>query len=302
MKFVQGDAIAGLIIVFANSIGGLIIGAKKGLPLTESIEVYGLLAIGDGLVNIIPSLLMSLAAGIVITNTNHTKSKGPSSDIFLQLVAEPRVLLLVGVSLFVLSVLPGLPFIPFFIVAAFLLILGFALFWILPSTSLANLSSQENVSSKIDSPSKSKLLSWGNDLTLGFEDTKKNMSPLEEVGVITLVVDANYLEPLLKDLTKREPFISFEDNFAKLSSEIYLSRGVSLPRLKIISSNKLAEFNYQILIRDKLIRSGKVNPNLKFVISNFRIINVLGLEVNFSEQHPYDSRKGYWVNLQNKSE
>ncbi len=305
MKFVQGDAIAGLIIVFANSVGGLIIGTRKGMEISEAIDIYGLLAIGDGLVNIVPSLLMSLAAGIVITNTNYNKSKGPSSDIFIQLVAEPRILLLVACSLLILSFIPGLPFLALFLMGVLLIVLGFAMLWVLPSTNLAKFSDNLNLDQEADgSPNKS-LLSWSSKKSsLGFDGTAAREDSLaqEEVVVLTIEIDQNHLEPYLKSLNKKGSFISLEETFSKLNDQIYRTRGVTLPRVHIVTKNSLSDFSFQVLVRDKLVKKGKVNINASYVMSSSRILNILGIEVINTEINPYDYRKGFWVNLQNKNE
>ena len=107
-KFVRGDAIAGILILFINVIGGLIIGTSQhDLALGEAVHFYTLLTIGDGLVAQIPSLLLSTAVAIIVTRMS--KSQDMRKQVFLQLFADHRTLLVTAGVLGVLGVIPGMP-------------------------------------------------------------------------------------------------------------------------------------------------------------------------------------------------
>ena len=119
-KFVKGDAIAGLLINGINIIGGFIIGvAQKGMTFTEALQHYTILTIGDGLVSQIPALLISTAAGMVVTRS----ASGSALDFQMkaQLFSNPRVLGTVSATVFLFALMPGMPAIPFMI---FGLVLG----------------------------------------------------------------------------------------------------------------------------------------------------------------------------------
>lgn len=126
MRFVQGDAIAGFVITCVNAIGGIILGVSRPEPrrlsLSEAVNTFGILSIGDGLVSILPSLLISLCAGIVVTHVAGKSKRGTSGEIFAQILSEPRALLLSAVALLILSVIPGFPFLPFFVVGGVILL------------------------------------------------------------------------------------------------------------------------------------------------------------------------------------
>jgi len=116
-KFVRGDAIAGIIITVINIIGGLFLGViQKGLDIGQAAEFYTKLTIGDGLVSQIPALIISTAAGIVVTR-NHSKNN-IGDDIASQLLLNPRAIWLSAGIIFVLGLVPGLPTMPFVFVAA----------------------------------------------------------------------------------------------------------------------------------------------------------------------------------------
>lgn len=116
-KFVRGDAIAGLLIAAINILGGLFIGViQGGLGIFEAAEIYTTLTIGDGLVSQIPALLVSTAAGVIVTRAASGSDLG--SEVTSQIFLNPRVLGTVAVILTGFALVPGLPFVPFTVLAA----------------------------------------------------------------------------------------------------------------------------------------------------------------------------------------
>lgn len=116
-KFVRGDAIAGLLITAINIVGGFIIGTlQKGMAMEDAAKTYTVLTIGDGLVSQIPALLISTAAGIVVSRAGTETDMG--KDIAVQVLLNPKALATASGILAVLGIVPGLPHIPFFILSA----------------------------------------------------------------------------------------------------------------------------------------------------------------------------------------
>lgn len=116
-KFVRGDAIAGLIITGINIIGGFIIGTlQKGMALSEAAKTYTILTIGDGLVSQMPALLISTAAGIVVSRAGTDTDLG--KDITKQVIINPKSLATASGIMVILGLVPGLPHLPFFILSA----------------------------------------------------------------------------------------------------------------------------------------------------------------------------------------
>ena len=115
-KFVRGDAIAGLLIAGINILGGLVIGVLQGgLAIKDAAQIYTTLTIGDGLVSQMPALLISTAAGIIVTRAASGTDLG--SEVTSQLLLNPRVMATVAAILVGFAVLPGLPTIPFLALA-----------------------------------------------------------------------------------------------------------------------------------------------------------------------------------------
>lgn len=116
-KFVRGDAVAGILITLVNILGGLVIGViQQGLPVVEALQNYTLLTVGDGLVSQVPALIVSTAAGIVVSRATSESDLG--RDIARQLFAQPRAVGLAAGIILVLGLVPGLPHIPFFALAS----------------------------------------------------------------------------------------------------------------------------------------------------------------------------------------
>ncbi|HHP0480710.1 TPA: flagellar biosynthesis protein FlhA [Vibrio campbellii] len=123
-KFVRGDAVAGLLILFINIIGGISIGVfEHGLPASEAFKTYALLTIGDGLVAQIPSLLLATAAAIIVTRINDSDN-GMSETMHKQLLATPATLYTVAAIMAIMGMVPGMPHLAFFTFAAVLAFAG----------------------------------------------------------------------------------------------------------------------------------------------------------------------------------
>lgn len=124
-KFVKGDAIAGIIITVINLVGGIIIFAIQGMEIMEALGVFGNLTIGSGLVSQIPSLLISIASGILVTRSDDGQSFGKSvTEDFLR---TPQILIITAAVLLVIGLVPGFPTIPFLFLGVGLGAVGYLL-------------------------------------------------------------------------------------------------------------------------------------------------------------------------------
>ncbi|MEM8628528.1 MAG: type III secretion system export apparatus subunit SctV [Chlamydiota bacterium] len=127
MKFVKGDAIAGIVITVVNVIGGLIIGVlMMGMSMGQAARVFSLLSIGDGLVSQIPSIIIAISAGMVTTRVSSEKQDtNLGKEIADQILTQPKALLIAGGFLLLLAFVPGFPSFPFIILSLLLAGLGF---------------------------------------------------------------------------------------------------------------------------------------------------------------------------------
>lgn len=122
-KIVKGDAVMGLIITVINFVAGVIIGmVQDGQSFDQVLQIYSVATIGDGLVSQLPALMISTATGMIVTRSVSEGSL--NSDVTRQFLAQPRSFMVTGVVLVFLGIVPNTPHVPLFIVATFLLILG----------------------------------------------------------------------------------------------------------------------------------------------------------------------------------
>jgi flagellar biosynthesis protein FlhA len=122
-KFVKGDAIAGIIIIIINIVGGITIGMlQRGMEIGEAVSTYTLLTIGDGLVTQIPALLMAVSTGMIVTRSNADSEMG--SEASGQLTQSRNALMIAGGAAIALALIPGMPKIPFIMVGAALIFMA----------------------------------------------------------------------------------------------------------------------------------------------------------------------------------
>jgi type III secretion protein V len=128
MKFVKGDAIAGLIVIIVNIVGGISIGViLKGMTVVDALQTYAILTIGDGLISQIPALFTSVTSGIIVTKVTSDDSEHLGGDIGKQLLAEPKSLLIGGSVIAGFGLMPGFPKIPFFLLGGLAAATGHAM-------------------------------------------------------------------------------------------------------------------------------------------------------------------------------
>ncbi|MBP2640089.1 MAG: flhA [Firmicutes bacterium] len=138
-KFVKGDAIAAIVIILINIVGGFFIGmVSRNMDVLQALQTYTLLTVGEGLVNQIPALLISTATGIVVTRAASESNLG--QDIVNQLFTNPRIFFTVSAVLLILGLVPGLPGIPFIVLS----VLAFTIAFILRKTARSAAATQVN--------------------------------------------------------------------------------------------------------------------------------------------------------------
>ena len=119
MRFVKGDAIAAIVIVVVNLVGGLVIGVgQRGMSASDAVHAYSLLSIGEGLLAQIPSLLVAVASGLLVTRVASSGDRALAEDLPQQLAGSPRALIGAAIVLAGLGLVPGLPLAPFALLAA----------------------------------------------------------------------------------------------------------------------------------------------------------------------------------------
>lgn len=233
-KFVRGDAIAGIIITIINIVGGLLIGVlQKNLDLTTAAKNYTMLTIGDGLLAQIPALIISTAAGIIVTRSSSGENMG--TEVTGQLFVNPRAIYITAGVLVILALIPGLPTIPFITMGAMLA--GFA--WILTQyKNEAKDAEKKKVEAELTAPKK---------------ENVESMLPLDmvelEVGYgLINVVDSSKSGDLL-------------ERIASIRKQFALDLGLVVPSVHIRDNLQLAPGEYRLLIKGNKIGGGILRPD-----------------------------------------
>jgi flagellar biosynthesis protein FlhA len=229
-KFIRGEAIAGLIIVCINIIGGILIGTlQRGLDLATSAKTYTILTIGDGLVSQIPALIVSTSAGILISRA--AAEAGMGRDIATQFAGRPEVLMLAGGVVFILSLIPGLPFLPFFLLSSLFFVLGYF------SYSAQKAKEEAILEEKAPPPP----------------------PEIEEIRPVEpLAIELGYGLIYLADETKGGDLLARIKNLRKhLAQEL----GIMIPPVHIRDNLALKPGEYSILIKGVEVAKGELMPN-----------------------------------------
>ena len=231
-KFVKGDAIAGLIIVAVNILGGFIVGiVQQHLSLLEALQTFTLLTVGDGLVSQIPALLISTATGIIVTRTATDESMG--SDVIHQIIGKPRALMIVGGLLLGFALIPGLPKIPFIIMG---LVSGVVAYLIQQEQQAEAQKASE--ATELPAPSLS-----------------EPETATELLQVDTLEVEIGYgLIPLVESGSST----SLLNRITMIRRQIALEMGFILPKIRIRDNLELQPNIYAIKLRGAEIARGSL--------------------------------------------
>ncbi len=247
MKFVKGDTMAGIIIVIINIVGGLTIGCLVNqMPIADAVSKYTVLTIGDGLASQLPSLLMSISAGIVMTRASAT-STSLGGDLTAQIMAKPYSLFFAALFLGLITVsspITGLPFFPFLCFTIILAVAGFSV--------LVNADVQSQLGQ--------------------LESVRQNMQDLvnpnkmyERLGVdvLSLQVGAGLL--VIADPDQEGQLLA---KIAALRQRVTDELGYILPNIRIMDSSALEANEYVISIRNNVVASGYVYPGKFMVIAD----------------------------------
>ncbi|WP_288091989.1 flagellar biosynthesis protein FlhA [Thiomonas sp.] len=248
-KFVRGDAVAAILILFINLIGGLIIGVfMHGLGLGEAAQNYTLLSIGDALVSQIPALVISMAAGIVISNVSTGQDVG--RQLVSQLFNQPRVLAITAGILGLVGLVPGMPHLAFLGAAA---VLGGVLWWQLKKQKQA--AAQAQAAPAAAAPAEPEEVSW------------EQIEPVD-----TLSLDVGYrLIPLVDRNQGGELLGRIRGVRKKFAQEM----GFLVASVHIRDNLELRPGGYRIALKGVDVGSGEIFPDLLMAINPGQVMGDL---------------------------
>ena len=228
-KFVRGDAVAGIIIVFVNIIGGLIIGVlQMGMTLADAGRNYTLLTIGDGLVTQVPALIVSTAAGMLVTRSAASTELG--EEVKTQLFMQPRAIATAAIMLFIFALVPGMPKISFIIVSAIIAFVAYRVVQDIAKTKQKEEEEQQSAPLALD--------------------TTDTVAPLDTLGL-----EVGYaLIPMVDSAQGGELLQRIKALRRQLATEM----GLIIPAIHIRDNLKLRPDEYSVLLRGVEVARGNV--------------------------------------------
>ena len=244
-KFVKGDAIASIMITLINLIGGAVIFSVNGqLSIGEAFSQFGKLSIGDGLVSSIPSLLISVASGVMVTRSDSSQSFGV--DLAGDFTRNPSLFRIIGAILFVLGIVPGFPFLPF-------AIMGVAMF------GFSMLIKQQEEKAIIEEKKQAQ--------TLALQRKKEQQEEEESVSafqVEPISIEIGYaLIPMVDSSVDN----SLMNRIVAIRKQSAHELGILVNPVRIRDNLYLEPNNYSIKIRGNEVGSGDIYPNKFMIIS-----------------------------------
>ncbi len=236
-KYVRGDAIAGIIIVVINIVGGLIVGmVQHDLGFSEAIEIYTLLAIGDGLVAQIPSLMISIAAGIVVSRVASDQDIG--QQLLNQLFSSPEVMSITATIIGGMGLIPGMPNLPFLSLA---IMIGSGAYWMGKKEKLVVAAATTAVSSTTQEAAHAEIK----------EATWKDVTPVDMLGL-----EVGYrLIPLVDERQNGELLRRIKGIRKKFAQEI----GFLAPPVHVRDNLELKPLAYRITMKGVDIGGGEAH-------------------------------------------
>jgi len=240
-KFVRGDAVAGLVITFINAVGGITIGTfRHDMPILEAADTYVRLTVGDGLVTQVPALLVSVAAGLLVTKANVSGSTDKA--LFSQLSGYPMALGLSSGMLGLLALLPGMPFFPFAVLSG---ISGFACYAVNQSVK----TKKDQADAQISAKSKP--------ATVAEDPISKSLS------IDTIRLELGYA---LLSLINSEAGQRLTEQIKSLRKQLASDMGFIMPSVRIQDNLQLPPNSYVIRVKEIEAGRGDLRPGMLLVM------------------------------------
>ena len=273
MKFVKGDAIAGLVIIFVNILGGVTIGiTQKGMSAADALQLFSVLTIGDGLVSQIPALLIAITAGMIVTRVDNDNASDMGSEIGDQVTAQPRALMIGGALLVLFAFIPGFPTVTFIILA---LIVG-------------------GGGALIDFNNKKQLVNQSDDLPAflangaGAPAAKSKNAPSKNNGnklgnqeefalTVPLMIDID------ASLQSHLEAISLNDELVRVRRALYLDLGVPFPGIHLRFNASLSNQEYVFHLQEVPVARGRIVREKLLVTEGSEQLELLNIDYDRDE-------------------
>lgn len=280
-KFVRGDAIAGLLILFINLIGGMAVGIfQHNMSFADAGKVYALLTIGDGLVAQLPSLLLSTAAAIMVTRASGSEDMG--KQINRQMFASPKALAVAAGLMAIMGLVPGMPHVSFLTMAA-LAAGGAYLFW--KKQNVAKVQALEEVKRQQELlPSPARAMETKE---LGWDD----VTPIDMIGL-----EVGYrLIPLVDRNQGGQLLARIKGVRKKLSQDL----GFLMPTVHIRDNLDLAPSAYRLTLMGVILAEAEIYPERELAINPGQVYGTLN---GITAKDPAFGLEAVWIEVSQRAQ
>ncbi|MBQ7606458.1 MAG: type III secretion system export apparatus subunit SctV [Desulfovibrionaceae bacterium] len=256
MKFVKGDSIAGMVVCVVNIVGGTVIGVtQRGIAASDALKIYGVLTIGDGLVSQIPSLIIAIAAGILITRSGDTQVD-VGAQIGGQFFDQPKALLIAAGLVFLIALIPGFPKPQLFTLA--LILAGFS--YVLQR--IRNTPEKPDARSTFQESMRS----------AGAPKKKTPQRPEDDFSpTIPIILDIS------QNLSNSLEYDTLNDELIALRRALYFDLGVPFPGINLRISNRLTDLDYELQINEIPLTRGSLLAGMRLSRESEDTLSLLGV-------------------------
>ncbi len=267
MKFVKGDAIAGLIIVAVNLLGGILIGMlQRNMSAGKAMQTYSILSIGDGLISQIPALFISICAGIMVTRVQSDEdgASNVGKDIGAQILSQPKALMIAGAIALGMGAIPGMPTFVFLLLGVPLILMG----WGMRERPAAATDDDEDINA---APS--------------LQPSGAPARPTRKDGTDEFVPTVPLILDVYQDLGKSIDGNTLNDELIRIRRALYFDLGVPFPGIQIRFNERLTAETYQIVLSEVPVAQGRLRPKWLLVMEPEQSLTSLG--VSFEKDKPF---------------
>ncbi len=287
MKFVKGDALAGLIIAVVNLLGGIGVGMfQHGMTGSEAMGTYAILTIGDGLISQIPALLISITAGIIVTRvgSDNDEEENLGNTIGKQVTGHPKALMIGSGLLLVFAIIPGFPTVTFLSLATVVGGGGFLM------VRRSKKPAQEITANTL----------------ITHTAAADSSGPTAQGPVMSDESDAFALTvPLLLDVsTSLQPLfaeVRLDEELSRLRKALYMDLGIPFPGIHLRFNEMLEPDCYQVQLQEVPVASGRLKPQGLLLNEPSDMLTMLGVEIEQGEKF-LPGKETYWVSGEYQSE
>ena len=265
MKFVKGDSIAGMVVAVVNIVGGTVIGVTQhGITASQALTIYGILTIGDGLVSQIPSLIIAISAGILITRSGDA-NENVGAQIGGQFFKQPKALLIAGGLIFLFALIPGFPKPQLFTLSFALGGFAYVLNRIqqMPASRDAKTDFEKSVRASTEPQGSS---------PRSASEAQDDFSP-----TVPIILDIS------QELSTALDYDKLNDELAALRRALYFDLGVPFPGINLRVARRLSGLSYELQVNEIPLSSGMLEANMQLARETKDTLTMLGVQVKQGE-------------------